>query len=53
VKGTPAQVVFSFARGIGILPLTGTTEAEHMMEDLASREILLPQEAIEVLESVG
>jgi diketogulonate reductase-like aldo/keto reductase len=52
VNGTPAQVVFSFARSIGILPLTGTTEAEHMVRDLASREIVLPLDAVEVIESL-
>lgn len=31
---TPAQVVFRFAKQIGILPLTGTTSAAHMREDL-------------------
>lgn len=31
---TPAQVVFRFALEVGMLPLTGTTSAEHMREDL-------------------
>jgi diketogulonate reductase-like aldo/keto reductase len=31
---SPAQVVFRFAIGIGILPLTGTTDPMHMAEDL-------------------
>src|SRR5712691_5505898 len=35
---TPAQIVFRFAQAIGILPLTGTSDAEHMTQDLASRE---------------
>jgi diketogulonate reductase-like aldo/keto reductase len=33
---TTPQLVFSFARAIGILPLTGTSSAVHMKEDLAS-----------------
>ena len=33
---TPAQVVFRFAIGIGMLPLTGTTDPAHMREDLAA-----------------
>jgi len=49
---TPAQVVFSFARNIGILPLTGTTNTEHMRQDLASRDLLLPLEAIEAIEAL-
>ena len=35
VGRTPAQVVFRFARQVGMLPLTGTTDAAHMREDLA------------------
>ncbi len=31
---TPAQVVFCFALNVGMLPLTGTTSAAHMKEDL-------------------
>ena len=33
-NATPAQVVFSFARTVGMLPLTGTSNAEHMRQDL-------------------
>jgi diketogulonate reductase-like aldo/keto reductase len=35
VERTPAQIVFRFAQQVGILPLTGTTDAAHMREDLA------------------
>lgn len=31
---TPAQVVFRFALDVGMVPLTGTTNAEHMRADL-------------------
>jgi diketogulonate reductase-like aldo/keto reductase len=31
---TPAQIVFRFAQLAGMLPLTGTTNPEHMSEDL-------------------
>ncbi|HEV7217773.1 MAG TPA: aldo/keto reductase, partial [Terriglobales bacterium] len=41
-NATPAQIVFSFARAVGILPLTGTADAEHMKQDLASLGLLLP-----------
>ncbi len=34
LNATPAQVVFRFAVSLGILPLTGTTDATHMREDL-------------------
>lgn len=33
---TPAQLVFRFAKQIGMWPLTGTTNQEHMREDLES-----------------
>ena len=36
LKATPAQVVFRFAVALGILPLTGTTDPEHMKDDLAA-----------------
>jgi diketogulonate reductase-like aldo/keto reductase len=52
-NATPAQVVFSFARSIGIVPLTGTTNAEHMRQDLASREVTLPPETVRAIESLA
>ena len=36
---TLAQVVFRFAMAVGMIPLTGTTSAKHMAEDLACTEI--------------
>jgi len=50
---TPAQVVFSFARSVGILPLTGTSNAEHMKQDLASRDLVLPPDAVQAIESLA
>ena len=50
---TPEQVVFAFARAIGILPLTGTSRAQHMQEDLASVSIKLPVEVVRALEGVA
>src|SRR5262249_47826528 len=38
---TPAQVVFRFARQVGMLPLTGTTRLEHMRDDLATGNFVL------------
>lgn len=32
---TPAQIIFRFAHQIGMIPLTGTTDEEHMKLDLA------------------
>lgn len=52
-NATPAQIVFSFARSLGMLPLTGTSNAEHMKQDLASRDLALPPEAIKAIESLA
>jgi len=53
MNATPAQVVFSFARAVGMLPLTGTSDAEHMRQDLAARELTLAPEAVRKIESLA
>jgi len=53
LNATPAQVVFSFARAVGMLPLTGTSSTEHMKEDLASLSLKLPPSAIQAIESMA
>ena len=53
LNATPAQVVFAFSRAVGILPLTGTTEAKHMKQDLASLELKLPPEVVKAIESIA
>ncbi len=50
---TAAQLIFAFARAIGILPLTGTSSAEHMKQDLDSREVQLPPQIVEAMESIA
>jgi len=52
-EATPAQIVFSFARAVGMLPLTGTSDAEHMKQDLASRGLTLPPEAVQTIDSLA
>ena len=52
-NATPAQIIFAFARAAGILPLTGTTNAEHMKQDLASRDLTLPPEIVKAIESLS
>jgi diketogulonate reductase-like aldo/keto reductase len=49
---TPAQVVFAFARGVGLLPLTGTSDPEHMGQDLESSRFELSPEAVLGVESL-
>jgi len=50
---TAAQIIFSFTRAVGMLPLTGTSNAEHMKQDLASVEIKLSSDAVEAIESLA
>lgn len=50
---TPAQIVFAFARSVGMLPLTGTTSPEHMQQDLASIAIRLQPEEVDTLERLS
>jgi diketogulonate reductase-like aldo/keto reductase len=52
-KATRAQVVFRFAKAAGILPLTGTSNAEHMKQDLASRRLTLSSEEVRTIESLA
>jgi len=52
-KATAAQVVFAFAHAVGMLPLTGTSSAEHMKQDLASFELALPDQAIQAIETLA
>lgn len=43
----PAQIIFRFARDIGMLPLTGTTNAAHMQADLAINSYQLTPAEVE------
>jgi diketogulonate reductase-like aldo/keto reductase len=53
MNATPAQIVFAFARQVGMLPLTGTSSAEHMQQDLESLKITLPPDALRKIESIA
>jgi len=48
-----AQVIFSFAMQIGMLPLTGTTDAQHMKEDLQAEQFTLSPHEVELIETVA
>lgn len=50
---TPAQVIFSFSRAIGILPLTGSSSPEHLQQDLASINLSLPSDVVQAIESIA
>jgi len=47
------QVVFRFAMQVGMLPLTGTTDEQHMKEDLGVSRIELTPDEVSFIESVA
>ncbi len=53
VGAGPAQVIFRFAMQIGMLPLTGTTSAQHMKEDLAVEKFSLTADEVELIETIA
>jgi len=52
-KASSAQIIFAFAREVGMLPLTGTSSAEHMRQDLESRLLELPPDAVNAIEAIA
>ena len=52
-KATRAQIVFRFALAVGMLPLTGTSDADHMKQDLASRTVTLSTDEVQTIESLA
>jgi diketogulonate reductase-like aldo/keto reductase len=52
-EATPAQVVFRFAQAVGMLPLTGTSNPEHMKQDLASHDLTLSPAEVQAIESLA
>ena len=48
-----AQIVFRFSQQIGMLPLTGTTNPQHMKDDLQSDRFTLLPEEIKQIETIG
>jgi diketogulonate reductase-like aldo/keto reductase len=52
-NASPAQIIFAFARAIGMLPLTGTSSAEHMKQDLASSALTLAPDAVRAIETLA
>jgi diketogulonate reductase-like aldo/keto reductase len=51
-KKTPSQIVFRFCRDIGIIPLTGTSQLEHMKMDLSIEDFKLAPEEIALIENL-
>ena len=53
LQRTPAQIVFRFARQVGMLPLTGTTDPDHMREDLQIDDFELSADDLRTIETIG
>ena len=49
-NATIPQLVFAFALAVGMIVLTGTTNEQHMREDLAAAAIALTDEEIATIE---
>jgi diketogulonate reductase-like aldo/keto reductase len=52
-QASPAQVVFRFALAVGMLPLTGTTDAGHMRQDLGSDAVVMSDDEARAIESLA
>lgn len=48
-----AQIIFRFAMQIGMLPLTGTTNVQHMTEDLHCDQFTLTADELHQIETIG
>jgi diketogulonate reductase-like aldo/keto reductase len=53
LRVTPAQAIFAFARGIRMVPLTGTSSEQHMKEDLASMQLKVTEVEVQAIEVVA
>jgi len=49
----PAQIVFRFALQVGMQPLTGTTDPNHMREDLGAYEFELSPDDVALIEGLA
>jgi diketogulonate reductase-like aldo/keto reductase len=52
-NASPAQIIFAFARAVGMLPLTGTSSAEHMKQDLAISALTLTPDSVQAIETLA
>jgi len=50
---TMQQLVFRFARQVGMIPVVGTRSFEHMKADIAKDDFQLSQEQLEILQNVA
>ena len=53
LQKNPAQIIFSFALHVGMLPLTGTSSQKHMQEDLAATASDLSADDVNLIENLA
>ncbi len=49
----PAQIVFRYSQQIGMIPLTGTSNQEHMLQDLAASTFDLDKDELRLIEALA
>lgn len=49
---TPAQIIFRFSIQVGMMPITGTSSENHMVEDLGCDKFDLSEEELRVIEGI-
>ena len=52
-RATAAQVIFAFALHVGMVCLTGTTNPQHMREDLAAEQLKLSEVEVTTIERIS
>jgi diketogulonate reductase-like aldo/keto reductase len=50
---SPAQLIFRFAIDVGMIPLTGTSDAQHMQSNLEVLDLHLQPSEIETIECIA
>jgi diketogulonate reductase-like aldo/keto reductase len=53
LSATPAQVAFRFSLAVGMIPLTGSSNAQHLKEDLEAAALALTDEEVRAIEHVS
>jgi diketogulonate reductase-like aldo/keto reductase len=53
LNASAAQIIFRFAMQIGMLPLTGTTSQQHMIEDLQAEQVTLSTDEVDQIEMIA
>jgi diketogulonate reductase-like aldo/keto reductase len=48
-----AQIVFRFSQQVGMLPMTGTTNQQHMREDLSCDRFTLEPDEVKLIKTIG